>query len=41
MLLLEAYFLMAKKKVNPWVEETLWEEFKRFAFKKRENFHGV
>ena len=32
---------MAKKKVNLWVEETVWEEFKRLAFQKHENFHGA
>lgn len=32
---------MAKKKVNIFIDEELWAEFKRLAFQKHENFHGA
>jgi len=32
---------MAKKKVNLFIEEGIWAEFKRLAFQKHENFHGA
>ena len=32
---------MSKVKVTLWVEETVWEEIKRLAFQKHQNFHGA
>lgn len=32
---------MVKIKVNLFIEDKLWDEFKRLAFSKHENFHGA
>ncbi len=32
---------MVKRKVNLFIEDKLWDEFKRLAFSKHENFHGA
>lgn len=32
---------MTKKKISLYVEENLWDEFRRLAFQKHENFHGA
>jgi len=32
---------MGRKKVNLFIEERLWDNFKRLAFEKHENFHGA
>jgi len=32
---------LSKIKVTLWVEESVWEEIKRLAFQKYENFHGA